>query len=156
MNKLRWLELIGRTSADPEVRSLLQQAGVTDVPPVDPDDWEVTVDVTNCLLAFSRESLFPERTDLDDGDTVLTGLSLPLRGMNWGEYTGPLPYDIERGSSRAELRSLLGEPIKSDDELFWDEWLVDELLVRVAYTEDFRDLEALTVHMSGLDDDDGD
>ena len=107
----------------------------------------VSVEFDACVLEFSDPHLSLGRTDVDGDASVFTGISLALRNLNWGTYTGPLPFAIDPTSNQERLRSRFGEPSDSDEDLCWDEWTLDGLELRIGYTDDFSAMEAVTVSL---------
>ena len=99
------------------------------------------------MLEFSDPHLSLGRTDVDGDTSVFTGISLALRNLNWGTYTGPLPFAIDPTSNQEQLRHRFGTPSDSHEGLCWDEWLIDGLELRIGYTDDFSAMEAVTVSL---------
>jgi hypothetical protein len=87
------------------------------------------------MLIFSLVDLFPSRSTGGDGVYVFSGLVLPLK-MKWGPYNGELPFKLQQTDSQEGLRSRFGEPAEHDEDFCWDEWTIDNLLVRAEYTDD--------------------
>ena len=73
MSYLPWIDLLGRTSEDPEVLKLLANEGVDEVPPPDRGSVTIWMNFGACSLVFTDESQFPDRDDLDDGMSVRIG-----------------------------------------------------------------------------------
>ena len=147
MNYLHFLELLGRTSDNESLTAALKQQGVTEIPSIPPDQMSVSVQLNACVLGFSDPHLWLGRTDVDGDISAFTGMSLALRNLKWGTYTGPLPFAIDSNSTQAQLRSRFGEPSDSDEDLCWDEWTLDGLELRIAYTDDFDAIEAVSVNL---------
>ena len=98
------------------------------------------------MFSDSRTRTFLPGSANVDGDTsILSGLSLALLKMRWGMYTGPLPFNIDRNSTQEQLRARVGEPSESDEELCWDEWIVDGLELRIAYTDTLDSIKAVNI-----------
>jgi hypothetical protein len=140
-----WLKLLGKDTADPKIKDALSKVGVKKVPRIGKDDLETQVELDDIWLTFSVVDVFPSRSKGGDGTYVFSGFILPLKLKGAGEYKGDLPFKIKRTDSQKDLRSRLGKPTEHDDDLNWDEWTIDDLLVRASYTEDYKTLTAVTV-----------
>lgn len=147
MNYLNFLELLGRTSDDATLVAALKERGITNIPPIPRDEMSVSVQLDACVLGFADPNVWLGRTDVDGDTSVFTAMSLALRNLRWGTYTGPLPFAIDPTSNQEQLRSRFGEPSDNDEDLCWDEWLLDGLQLRIAYTDDFSAIEAVTVRL---------
>jgi hypothetical protein len=145
MDSAEWLDLLGKDSADAKVKDALSKGGVHLIPPVAKDELDTRVKVDGLMLIFSVVDLFPGRTG-GDGTYVLSGLVFPLK-LKWGEYKGELPYKLKQTDSQKELRSRFGEPTEHNENLFWDEWTIDKLLVRAKYTPDGKSLASVTIRL---------
>jgi hypothetical protein len=142
-----WMGLFGRDSEDAKLKDTLAKAGVSKVPPLKQGEVRTNVQLGDAMLMFSAGELFPSRNTGGDGSSLLSGVILPLEGYKWGKYAGALPFQLSRGDSQAAVRTRLGEPLESDEDFFWDEWMVDQFLVRVTYTENLGSLAAVSVKL---------
>jgi hypothetical protein len=146
MHFKEWLSLFGRDSEDASVKAALAKRGVTKVPPIKKDRLDTRVEFDDSMLIFTTATLFPGRNAGGDGSSLLTGLVLPLK-LKWGEYKGELPFQLNRTDSQKTLRDRFGEPAESDEDLNWDEWKIDGLLLHITYNEDYDALTSVTVQL---------
>jgi hypothetical protein len=137
-----WLELLGKDTADPKIKDALAKVGVKRVPRIGKDDLETEVEVDDARLVFSPVDLYPSRSKGGDGVYVFSGLVLLM-----DDYKGELPLEIKPTDSQKDLRSRFGKPVELDERFRWDEWKVDDRLVRADYAEDYKSLDALTVSL---------
>jgi hypothetical protein len=150
MSYLPWTDLIGRTSEDPEVLKLLADEGVDEVPPPERDEVTTTINFGACTLWFTDESQFPERRDLDDGMSVLTGVTITIRFKGKPDYTGPLPFGIDPNDSPDDIRQRFGERIEEDDdEEFggYDKFAIEDRWLSVGYLEGREYIEGISVSL---------
>jgi len=144
MDYKQWVDLFGRTTEDEALQAALAAVGV-DKPPVIPkDELRARVELNGIMLIFTDEALFPDLEEVGEGGGVLTRVVLFLKD---GSYTGSLPFDLNRDDTQEALRARFGDPIKEDEEFRWDEWKVDELLLRVKYTGDWAALQQVIVKL---------
>jgi len=148
MDYKQWVDFFGRTTADKELSKAIAKAGVKKLPIIAKDELRARVELADMRLVFTDEALFPNLGDIGDGHGVLSAVILKLRVPEGAAYTGPLPFDLKRSDSQAALRARFGGPIDEDEEFRWDEWGVDELVLRVTYTKDFASLDqSITVKL---------
>ncbi len=145
MNYKNWLKLFGRDSEDKEVKALLAQRGVNDVPPIAKDHTNTRVQLDDSMLIFSAPDLFPSRSAGGDGSSILSGVVLPLKDKKWGEYKEELPFNLQRSDSQEHLRKRFGEPRDQNDRFHWDKWEIDGLSVTITYTKDRASLSSILV-----------
>jgi hypothetical protein len=137
-----WIKLLGKDTVDPKIKDALAKAGLKKVPRIAKDDLETEVELDDSRLVFSPVDLYPSRSEGGDGVYVFSSLVLLL-----DDYEGELPLKIKRTDSQKDLRSRFGKPVEHDEAFHWDEWKVDDLLVRADYTEDYKSLDALTLSL---------
>jgi len=147
MDYKEWLNLFGRDSEDKKVKDALAKVGVKKIPPIKKDDTDTRVMLGDSMLIFSSPELFPSHEAGGDGSSILNALVLPLKGKKWGEYKRELPFQLDRADSQKKLRARLGEPIEHNEDFYWDQWKVDNLLLRVTYTEDLGSLTVVAVEL---------
>lgn len=123
------------------------------------------------FLEFLHASIGEFRTWEDEGDTFYTGRSSGVEVLVSGEgsvdavflfgpgsgegpeYIGTLPHGLRFGYSRAEVRSLLGQPIESGEgETFlgqvvypWDKFDCGRYTLHVRYTSDQSGINCVTL-----------
>jgi hypothetical protein len=147
MEYKEWLSLFGRGSEDRKLKETLAKVGVKQVPPIKKDETDARIELADSMLIFASGELFPSRDVGGEGSSLLSGLVLPLKGYDWGEYKGELPFQLNRADSRKTLRARLGEPAEFNERFRWDEWKVENLLVRVTYAKDLESLTAVSVKL---------
>jgi hypothetical protein len=147
MNYQEWLNLLGRDSEDTDVKVVLQKRGIKSVPPIKKDELDTRVQLDDAMLIFSTAELFPSRSSGGDGVSVLSGIILPLKGYEWGEYKGELPLKLQRTDSQKILRQRFGEPLQNNERFRWDEWEIDGLLTRVTYAKGDGLLSAISLKL---------
>lgn len=143
MESLNWLEFLGRSSEDAELRSALKDAGLKDTPVLKKDRLSTNIQLRDVMLTFTDADIFPDQSRGGDGETILTAVIFPLQNVKWGEYKGPLFLSIDRADSRDKLRAKFGVPIAQDEDFCWDEWVVGDRLLRATYIDDFSALESV-------------
>jgi hypothetical protein len=147
MEYKEWLNLFGRDSEDNKLKDALAKVGVKKVPTIKKDETETRVELADSMLIFASGAFYPSRDIGGDGSSLLSGLILPLKGYDWGEYKGELPFQLDRADSRKTLRARLGEPLEQNDRFRWDQWKVDNLMLRVTYAKDFESLTAVSIKL---------
>ncbi|MDX8514039.1 hypothetical protein [Mesorhizobium captivum] len=143
-----WIGLFGHTAEDPAVKALLRSAGITKRLVMPRDELDLLIDIPGMTVNFQDAELFEDLPPVGSGNCVLTGVVLRLEKDKTAAYTGPLPYDIKRDSSQADLRARFGEPSESEGDIGWDRWVVaDNLMLTAQYTGDRASLEALMLSL---------
>jgi hypothetical protein len=140
MNSPKWIDLLGRSSEDEEVRAALAETKVKEVPPIKKDGLDVRFQLDDVMLVFSDPELFPDLAEGGEGTSVLSGVLLPLKGKKWGEFQGLLPLNLNRDDSRAKLRNRFGEPDSQHENFRWDQWRVGDRLLKVEYDKELTSL----------------
>lgn len=151
MDYTLWIRLINRTSEDKELKALLHSEGFNSVPAPERDEIGVYVQFGECTLRFLEESQFPDREDLQDGDLVLSAVTISLRDRKAKIlYDGPVPYDIDINDSPTEVRNRFGTPIEekvSERVGGYDAFLVDSLRLSVGYLKGREKIRGVTVSL---------
>ncbi len=137
----KWIELLGKSQDDPEVKKALAAAGVKRIPRLDKDDFSVIFDLKGhgMSLEMTDEAYLEKLKDqgIGEGPLILTGVDAYIeRRKNRDLYTGALPYDLAASMTRDAVRKALGPPTESDDEIPYDSWLRAGVEVIVGYTKD--------------------
>ncbi|MDX8450956.1 hypothetical protein, partial [Mesorhizobium captivum] len=139
-----WIGLFGHTAEDPAVKALLRSAGVTKRLVMPRDELDLLIDIPGMTVNFQDAELFEDLPPVGSGNCVLTGVVLRLEKDKAATYLGPLPYDVKRDASQADLRARFGKPTESEDDIGWDRWIVgDNLTLTAQYTGDRASIEAL-------------
>lgn len=144
MEGLNWIEFLGRSSEDADLRVALKEAHGKEPPILKKDRLSASVQLRDVALEFTDADIYPDFSRGGDGETILTSVIFPLKNLKWGEYKGPLFLSIERSDSRDKLRGRFGVPIATDEDSRWDEWIVGDRVLRAGYTEDFSALRSIT------------
>ncbi|RNJ46984.1 hypothetical protein B5V01_33710 [Mesorhizobium erdmanii] len=142
-----WIGLFGHTAEEPAVKALLRSAGVTKRLVMPRDELDLLIDIPGMTVNFQDAELFEDLPPVGSGNCVLTGVVLRLE-KDTTAYEGPLPYDVKRDSSQADLRARFGKPSESESDIGWDRWIVaDKLTLTAQYTGDRASIEALMLSL---------
>ena len=139
-----WKKLFGRTQDDPELVSALAGAGVKKVPRLEKGYVDVSLNLRGhgMWLVLNDEASLRrlEDQDIGEGPLVLCGVGAYLdKSVSRDLYSGELPYDIDAGMTRDELRDKMGTPRESKDAVApFDMWLVDDLQVIASYGKGWK------------------
>jgi hypothetical protein len=138
-----WIELLGKSQDDPQVKAALAAAGVKKLPKRDKDDPSVIFELKgqHLWLEMTDEAYQNDLTDQDigEGPLLLTSVEAALSpGKPKGGYQGSLPLGLSAGMTQADVRRVLGEPSTIIDDVPADIWLRDGLEVNVTYTQDLK------------------
>lgn len=151
-NYADWARHFGQSTLNPELIAEYQAAGIAKVPIIGRDDVEESEDVGALTVTVTDPSLFGNTEKLGQGVGIFSGIAIHLKDFGDEGYAGAMPFSIDRGDSRKTLRKKLGKPNISDEDEFWDEWIIDGLEVTAMYSEDFNDLMTLTVYLPEEED----
>lgn len=148
-----WMDLLGKSSADPAVKAELEKIGQTKKLKVDKDDTDVRIDIkdSGITLVFADPAFLykAKKRSIGDEPPVLSEVLLILKRSKPPIYKGPLPFDLKREDSQLTLRGRFGKPIKHDDEFCWDRWMVGSLALTAEYTDDFKSISRVNVEIPG-------
>jgi len=136
-----WLALLGRSEKDPALLERLASLGITEVPRIPRSSTDARVDVgddAHATLNFGASELYAALAP--DGRSVFAQISVrPPR------YTGPLPFDLSQGDSRAQLRGRFGEPLATNVTFHWDEWKVGDRNLVVGFHDDDASVQYVVI-----------
>ena len=109
------LDLPGKSIHDPIIQKLINSGVSSCVPvPFDKDSLQFNKDSVVNYLALSSDYVFPNygMTLIFHNDIlyriVFYNQSFSMRGQNWKQYPGELPYGLSFEMTRAKVYSLLG------------------------------------------------
>jgi hypothetical protein len=129
------------------------KAGITKTLRVGRDDTDVRADMKDAgiTLVFIDPAFLHRRNDQTIGEEppILSELTMILQHPKIRPYQGPLPFDLKRENSRANLRERFGPPRETNDEFRWDRWNVDDLVLTATYAKDLKSLQRVTVGIPG-------
>jgi hypothetical protein len=83
------------------------------------------------------------------GRPILSSVGMIVQHPVKRVYTGPLPYGIAIHTSQAAMRSRFGQPVETDDDLRWDSWLVEGLVLYASYLDDLQSIDRIAVRLPG-------
>ena len=133
--------LLGKPASAPEVQALLKQGGGKD-PKRKKDDVNAWLELEKLGLGlvFTDEAFLTKNDKLaiGEGDLILTSVEFWSPGWrDEGAFTGTLPLRVDFRHSRAQVRSLLGQPEWSNDGLGLDRWRIEGVWYFAKYPDEF-------------------
>lgn len=133
-----WIELLGKSEDDPQVKAALGAAGVKKIPRRDKDDFSVIFELKghHLWLEMTDETYHKDLVDQDigEGPLILTSVQAVLGQGKKGGYQGSLPLGLAAGMTQDAVRQLLGKPSAIVNDIPADIWLRDGMEVNVTYT----------------------
>lgn len=152
MDYKQWMDLLGQPADDPAVADALAKAGVAKPSKLGGDEISITAEVpkSGINLLFHDESVLRPDTGIV-GRPVLSGvLILVQHPTKPNLYTGPLPYELVKDTSRDAVRAKFGPPAEIEDDLRWDQWFMDDKGVQVAYAKGLQSIRGVSLKLKEI------
>ena len=153
MDYTTWIALFGKSATDPAVVSALAAANVTKALVIASDELGVSADIPNSgmTIGFTDESVLSPATGLI-GKPILTSVLMILHHPSRRDiYTGPLPLNLVKATSREDMRKRFGAPVSFDEDMGWDSWLVENHQVTATYRKDWQSIARLSLKVPASD-----